>query len=117
VKAPLLLYDDACRICTGFRRWLERRAPGRFRFGALSALPESERAQVRGLVFIDDRGPREGSDAVFEALRLLPWPWCVLGLGRYLPRVWREAGYRWVARNRYRLGRVRSDAACARCHL
>ncbi|XBS70210.1 DCC1-like thiol-disulfide oxidoreductase family protein [Acerihabitans sp. KWT182] len=42
------------------------------------------------------------SDAFFEALTQLGWPWRALRILRLIPRGLRDAIYRYVARNRYR---------------
>ena len=55
------------------------------------------------MLFLDHTGLRERSDAVLAVCRELGGVWRVLGWARIIPRCWRDAVYRWVARNRYRL--------------
>jgi predicted DCC family thiol-disulfide oxidoreductase YuxK len=77
---PILLFDGVCNLCNGFVQFIIRRDPeARFRFASLQ------------------------SEAV--ALRVLPqlngfWSWTQIFW--LVPRSWRDAGYNWVARNRYR---------------
>jgi predicted DCC family thiol-disulfide oxidoreductase YuxK len=54
-------------------------------------------------LFFDHGRPREASDAVIAMLGRLPRPWRWLRALRILPRFMRDALYRLVARNRYRL--------------
>ena len=50
------------------------------------------------------------SNAILACLRILPQPWRMLGaMLRLIPRPRREAGYRFIARERYRIwGRYES---------
>ena len=50
------------------------------------------------------------SNAILACLRVLPQPWRIFGaLFRLIPRPLREAGYRFIARERYRIwGRYES---------
>lgn len=45
----------------------------------------------------------ERSDAVIALVRRLPAPWRWLAAARVVPKARRDAGYDWIARNRYRL--------------
>lgn len=54
-------------------------------------------------IFMDRGRALEGSDAVIGLARRLPAPWCWLAAVRVVPKAWRDAGYDWIARNRYRL--------------
>ncbi|WP_254451292.1 thiol-disulfide oxidoreductase DCC family protein [Hymenobacter sp. UV11] len=42
------------------------------------------------------------SAAVLRITRELGWPWRLATVGSLLPRTWRDALYRYVARHRYR---------------
>ena len=54
------------------------------------------------MVYLDERGVHEQSDASLEVYRRLGGGWRLLGLLRLVPRVVRNPVYRFVARNRYR---------------
>ncbi|MCS7083024.1 MAG: DCC1-like thiol-disulfide oxidoreductase family protein [Bacteroidetes bacterium] len=112
LKIAEVFYDDGCALCSSFRRWLERRAPGRFRFVPISTLAPAEQAKMSSLI-VRFAGHRwTASEAVFRVLGLLPWPWRVFSLGRWIPRPWRDALYRFIARRRYRLGRAAPQCEC-----
>ena len=111
----LILFDGVCNLCNGFVQFVIRHdAAGRFRFAALqseagqavlaahgadaaavAAEPDSVLLQLNGRLY-------SHSEAVLRIAQGLGWPWRALLLGRLLPRPWRDAAYRFVARHRYR---------------
>jgi predicted DCC family thiol-disulfide oxidoreductase YuxK len=123
---PLALYDGHCVFCTSQAQALRRRARGAIevadfqREGVLAAFPGvTHEACMAALHLVDaDGSVHTGAGAVVRALRigrpllgLLLLPYYVPGL-----RQLAEAGYRLVARHRYKLfGRKRivcSEEAC-----
>lgn len=115
-SAPdLILFDGVCNLCNGFVQFVIRHdAAGRFRFAALqspagqavlaahgadaaavAAEPDSVLLQQGGRLY-------SHSEAVLRIAQGLGGPWRALLLGRLLPRPWRDAAYRFVARHRYR---------------
>jgi len=54
------------------------------------------------MVYLDEKGVHEQSDASLEVYRRLGGAWWVLSLIRFIPRGLRNPAYRFVARNRYR---------------
>ena len=111
----LILFDGVCNLCNGFVQFVIRHDPaGRFRFAALqseagravlaaygfdaaavAAEPDSVLLELDGQLY-------SHSDAVLRIARELGGPWRLLLAGRLLPRAWRDAAYRFVARHRYR---------------
>ena len=117
---PLVLYDGKCGLCNrSVQAILRRDRAGRFHFAALqSALGQRLLAKAGlstrdfdTLVLIDATGTaRLRSDAALGILAELPrWRWT--RVGRFLPRVMRDAAYAWVARRRHRL--FPPTSACA----
>jgi predicted DCC family thiol-disulfide oxidoreductase YuxK len=119
---PLLLYDGVCVLCNGVVRFILRHdKQAAFRFTPLEGplgreilarfnLQETPPHEIPdGVVLITATlTPFERiyhrSDAVAEALQLLGRSWGPLGKAlATIPRPLREAGYRLVARLRYRL--------------
>lgn len=118
-RDPVLLYDGDCGLCNRVVRLLLRLDPdGRLRFARLQSEPAQHYLSAQGLpvedfdslVFVPDwtRRPDGGyllrTDGVIAALRSGG------GLGAELaailavwPAAWRDAGYRLVARWRYRV--------------
>lgn len=110
----LLFFDGECALCHGLVRFLVARDPEAvFRFAPLgSATARDLLGPVEGDSVVVLAGGRQWteSDALLEIARHLPWPWRWAPALRCLPRAWRDACYRLVARNRYRFGL--KDAAC-----
>jgi len=53
------------------------------------------------IVYLDETGVHQESDAVLEICRRLGGWWSCLSIARLLPRWLRDASYRLIARNRY----------------
>jgi predicted DCC family thiol-disulfide oxidoreductase YuxK len=124
----LVLFDGHCGLCNRTVRWLLRRdRRDRLRFsasgspkaaallerhgiGAIGSVPGRETI----LVVRDLGGGKERvllrSDAVLALLGELSQPWsAVADVLRWIPRPLRDAGYRLIARWRYRIwGRLES---------
>lgn len=118
-SGPVLLFDGECGLCNRLVRmllWLDR--GGRLRFAPLQGLAAQAYLRVVGLptgdfetlVFVPDWGRREGkifllrTDGVIAALRAVGGPARILaGVLAVFPSGWRDAGYRLVARCRYRI--------------
>lgn len=120
--APVLLYDGACGFCSGTVQFVLRHDHrDKLRFAALqgdygsslrSRHPELD--TVDSVVWVEPGEPTaEGtaserillrSDAVLAVGRYLGGWWSALArLGGGVPRAWRDALYRLVARHRHRL--------------
>jgi predicted DCC family thiol-disulfide oxidoreductase YuxK len=114
---PVLLYDGVCVLCNEVVRFLLRHdTQNTFRFVPLESslttellAPFGPQPTQEGVALITSAlSPVERlyhrSDAVAQALQLLPKPWPRLGRALALiPRPLRELGYTLVVRLRYRL--------------
>ena len=112
-----ILFDGVCNLCHGLVQFVIRHdARGRFRFAALQSelgqallAAHGQPAAADSLAGPDSVILLEGgqlyshSAAVLRIARHLdgPW-WLAAALGERLPRRWRDALYRFVARHRYR---------------
>jgi predicted DCC family thiol-disulfide oxidoreductase YuxK len=116
--APMLLFDGECGLCNRVVRLLLRLdRHARLRFAPLQG--PSAQAYLRGqglptedfdsLVFIPDWNDQARSgyllrtDGVLAACRAVGGVGRVLAWTAVLPRGWRDAAYRFIARWRYRL--------------
>jgi predicted DCC family thiol-disulfide oxidoreductase YuxK len=104
----IVFFDGDCGLCQGLVQFLLARDGGACRFAALgsaSALallgPEGRRGDT--LVVLAGQTLLTRSDAVLALARVLPAPWSWAAGFRILPRAWRDAAYRLVARNRHRI--------------
>ncbi|MBT9391544.1 thiol-disulfide oxidoreductase DCC family protein [Hymenobacter sp. NST-14] len=109
----IILFDGVCNLCNGFVQFvLKHDAAGRFRFAALQS--EAGQALLReyglptpaepdSVVLVAEGRPYTHSAAALGILARLNGRWAALArVGQWLPRPLRDAGYRFIARNRYR---------------
>lgn len=108
----LVVYDGDCVMCSGWVEFILRRDRGeQFRFvGAGSPLGQAlyrhyglNPVTYDSHILIEEGRPLFQSDASLRILQRLGWPWRAAAWLRVLPRAWRDVGYRFIARNRYRL--------------
>lgn len=108
--SPLVLfYDGHCPFCLGWVNWLLRRdRKDRFRFAALTSdwayqfFQSHPRPQADSLLLWDGHSLHAESEAVWRIAAALPRPWNSLRYLRFLPRPFRDAAYRFIAKHRYR---------------
>lgn len=113
----VIVFDGVCVVCNGWVRFLLRHdRAGRYRFAAMQAETGRSLLATHGLDPDDpvsfllvehDRGatPRVSTDtdAIRRVLAGLGGGWRLAHALAALPRPLRDSGYRWLARNRYRL--------------
>jgi predicted DCC family thiol-disulfide oxidoreductase YuxK len=114
---PVILYDGVCGLCNRLVKFiLKRDKRDRFRFASLQSDLASKVLQRHDrdphdldtvYVVVDYAQPTEHllarSDAILFMLRQLGGIWKLALLGNILPRTIRDAAYKLVARNRYRV--------------
>lgn len=106
------VFDGVCNFCSGsVQLALALDRAGALRFTPMQSPYGRDLAIQAGIdpdlpnsfIFMDRGQALQGSDAVIALLRRLPAPWRWLAAVRVVPKAWRDAGYDWIARNRYRL--------------
>lgn len=114
---PIVLYDGVCGLCNRLVQFLLKRDKrDRFRFASLQSEFARSLLMRHGVdphdldtvyVVKDYNQPTENllarSDAILYMLKQLGGIWSLAGVGRVLPRGFRDAVYKIVARNRYRV--------------
>ena len=110
VENPIIFFDDVCVMCNGFvnliqrvdhrRRFLFAPLRGETARKLLPALPDDPGGW--SMVYVDESGIHDQSDASLEVYRRLGGSWWVLSLARHIPRWIRNPVYLVIARNRYR---------------
>ena len=116
-QRPIIFFDGQCGTCHAVVRFILRVDPKhRFRFAPLQGstagvlIPEAFiDASGDTIIFRDEFGLYTRSDAVWRIFSRLGGIWSVIAFARYLPRGFREAVYRLIARNRHRFF-TREDA-------
>lgn len=115
---PILLFDGVCNFCAWSVRFVIDRDPGRiFRFASLQGDTGRRLLSEHGInpdvidsvVLVEDGKIWRESDAALRVCHHLRPPWNWFWTFHFLPRFLRDAGYRFIARNRYRwFGRMES---------
>jgi len=107
----VILYDGDCGLCDQLVQFVLPRDPrGWFRFAPLQSAFAREQMAAAGLplddldtmVMIEEGQVHVRSSAALRVLRRLRAPWPILYPLVIVPRVIRDAVYRFVARNRHR---------------
>ena len=110
-----ILFDGVCNLCNGFVQFVIRHDPEhRYRFAALQSeaaqallaahgvSPVAPGADPDSVLLLSGGRLYSHSTAVLRIARGLGSVWQLAGVGWVLPRPWRDALYRFVARHRYR---------------
>jgi predicted DCC family thiol-disulfide oxidoreductase YuxK len=108
----IIVFDAQCLLCNGWVRVLlkhDRKAV--FRFASIQgetgkALLGRSGLKVEGLqtlLLVDGLRTWQHTSAIFRVLHTLGWPWRLAWAGWLIPAPLRDASYRLVARNRYRM--------------
>ena len=109
-QKPVIFFDGVCGMCNAFVD-LMLRADHKHIFlfaplqgsTALAMLPPlGNDAREWSMIYVDEAGVHNQSDASLEVYRRLGGIWGMLGLLRFVPRWLRNPVYRLIARNRYR---------------
>ena len=117
VVKPIIFFDGVCAMCDAFVSHVLRLDLDRnFLFAPLEGStahtllpPLSENRYHWSMIYLDERGIHDQSDAALEVYSRLGGIWWLLGLARYVPRLIRNPVYRFVARHRYRWFGVREQ--------
>ncbi|MCG1009269.1 DUF393 domain-containing protein [Salinicoccus sp. ID82-1] len=98
----ILYFDDDCIICNRFAKIITRLdRKGILRFASIKSLDGIIPAHIDSVVYYSDDMYLH-SDAIIEVLADTTRVRAIRGL-KVIPVCWRNALYRFVARNRYRL--------------
>lgn len=114
---PIVLYDGVCGLCNRLVQFiLKHDSHDRFRFASLQSEFAQSLMTLHGVdphdldtVYVvkghkqSDEALLARSDAILYMLKNLGGIWRLAGIGRVLPCGFRDAVYKLVARNRYRV--------------
>ena len=108
----VVVFDGQCLLCNGWVQFLLRHDRSqRIRFASIQSAVGQQllaRAGLRveglqTLLVIDGERSWQHTAAILRVLHALGWPWRLAWVGWLVPAPLRDALYRWVARNRYRI--------------
>jgi predicted DCC family thiol-disulfide oxidoreductase YuxK len=110
IQKPIIFFDGVCGMCNAFVDFTLRvDRQEKFLFAPLQGSlarellpPLSEDPRQWSIIYMDERGIHDQSDAVLQVYRRLGGRWWLFSLARHIPRSIRNALYRVIARNRYR---------------
>lgn len=110
-----IFFDGICNLCNGFVQFVIRHDPaGRYRFAALQSdaartllaahrlVPSALAVEPESVLLLSGGRLYSHSTAVLRIAHGLGGGWRLAAVGWALPRPWRDALYRFVARHRYR---------------
>jgi predicted DCC family thiol-disulfide oxidoreductase YuxK len=116
-RNPIILFDGICNLCNGSIDFiLKRDVTKQFQF----VPSQSERGdelktrykiskETNSVVLISENRIYTESEAVLEACRFMSFPWNWMVVFKIIPKKWRNAMYRWIAKNRYQWFGKRKD--------
>jgi predicted DCC family thiol-disulfide oxidoreductase YuxK len=111
LNARVIVFDGICNVCSGWVKFLERHRieppfklipmqseEGRLLLGDYGIDPEDPTT----FLVLDQGRQFTQSDGTVHIITALGGLWSIFGAARVIPRAWRDALYRLLARNRYR---------------
>lgn len=108
----IVVFDAQCLLCNGWVQFILRHdRAGRIRFASMQGATGQQLLADAGLrvdslqtlLVIDGARSWQHTAAILRVLHALGWPWRLAWVGWLVPAPLRDALYRWVARNRYRI--------------
>ncbi|WP_338782341.1 thiol-disulfide oxidoreductase DCC family protein [Metabacillus sp. FJAT-52054] len=108
---PIILFDGVCNLCEGIVKFvIKRDKDAVFRFASLQSETGLELLKKNQLdcenfdsfVLAFDDNVYVKSEAALKTAGLLPFPMNMLRILLIIPRPIRDAGYSFIARNRYK---------------
>ena len=107
----IILFDGICNLCSGFMQFIYKRDRKKiFKFTWLQDDKTKEildwlklsSQNFETIILMESGNAYFKSTAFLKIVRLLPFPWPLLGVGYIIPRVIRDVLYDYIAKNRYR---------------
>ena len=109
-RHKIVFFDGVCHLCNGFVDFAIQNEthPKRLKFAPLQGetakqiLSTQDRESLSTVIFYDQGKILRASDAVLEILKMMKFPWSLLGqAGKIAPLNFRDFLYQIVAKNRY----------------
>ncbi|MXO89689.1 DUF393 domain-containing protein [Altererythrobacter aquaemixtae] len=109
---PIILFDAECVLCSANAQFvLDRDRNGYFRLASMQGKIGAGLFRKHGLdpedpvsiLLVHGDTVKQDSDAVLGIYEGLGWPWRLASVLRIVPAFLRDAVYRFIARNRYRI--------------
>jgi len=110
-SARIIVFDGICHICSGWMRFLSRhRIEPPFQLIPMQSVAGKALLAEYGIdpedpatfLVLDEGRQLTQSDATIHVIAALGGIWRMIHAARIVPQRWRDAIYRFLARNRYR---------------
>jgi predicted DCC family thiol-disulfide oxidoreductase YuxK len=106
----VLLFDSGCKLCNSSIKFVTKGDPQqKIKQIALQSTQGQKilaahpyLQNVNSIIFIVEDKVFIESDAILKLAQHLSFPYKLLSAGIILPKKWRNAMYRWIAKNRYK---------------
>jgi predicted DCC family thiol-disulfide oxidoreductase YuxK len=112
IDGPVILYDGLCNFCNAIVNFIIRRdkqkkvlfAPIQSREARMLLRSRNEPfASLNTVYLVHDKKVYKRSTAIFNTVKLLPYPWKAFSWLGFLPVVITDFFYKLIAKNRYRM--------------
>jgi predicted DCC family thiol-disulfide oxidoreductase YuxK len=109
MEKMVLLFDSGCKLCNSSIKFVTKGDPQqKIKQIALQSSQGQEiiaahpyLQDVNSIILIVDGKVFIESDAILKLAQHLSFPYKLLIAGMIVPKKWRDAIYRWIAKNRY----------------
>jgi len=110
MEKMILLFDSGCKLCNSSIKFVTKGDPQqKIKQIALQSTQGQEILAVQPylldvnsiILIVNDKVFIE-SDAILQIAQHLSFPYKLLVAGIIVPKKWRDAIYRWIAKNRYK---------------
>jgi predicted DCC family thiol-disulfide oxidoreductase YuxK len=110
MEKMVLLFDSGCKLCNSSIKFVTKGDPQqKIKQIALQSTQGQEilaahpyLLDVNSIIFIINDKVFIESDAILQIAQHLSFPYKFLASGIIVPKKWRDAIYRWIAKNRYK---------------
>jgi predicted DCC family thiol-disulfide oxidoreductase YuxK len=110
MEKMILLFDSVCKLCNSSIKFVTKGDPQqKIKQIALQSTQGQEilaahpyLLDVNSIIFIINDKVFIESDAILQIAQHLSFPYKLLVAGIIVPKKWRDAIYRWIAKNRYK---------------
>ena len=110
-SGSVVVFDGVCLLCSRWVGFISKRdREQRFRFAPMQGATGGSLLRQHGLdpddplslLVVDESGAWTDSEAILRVVSTFGGAWRMAAILRVVPRAWRDAAYRVLARNRYR---------------
>jgi predicted DCC family thiol-disulfide oxidoreductase YuxK len=110
MEKMVLLFDSGCKLCNSSIKFVTKGDPQqKIKQIALQSAEGQEilaaqpyLLEVNSIILIVNDKVFIESDAILQIAQHLSFPYKLLVAGTIVPKKWRDAIYRWIAKNRYK---------------